>query len=604
MQDEDEEQEQTPISLANEVLARIDKHCSEIHKVLSSCRNPSRRTRGILWPKSIHDDNPYSNILAFSKTSGVDNLERIRELRIAVFGLGGVGSVCAENLARCGAQKLLLFDYGFVRPCDLTGMLYTPRDIGWRKVEACKNRIQQINPDVVVETFKFDFSDPERQQKLKSILKLSSGKQPSQPSSKPPKHRYTRRLSLLEQIAMIDMPHSVDIVLSCSNSASTRLALNEICLEVNLTLVDIYSSPDASDIVIRTIVPGRTACLCCNGDAEREAKEEAAILESLPPPDPRLLADATKMTDTEEKKANAVATAFLSAGRGTLGCFSTIRESEEESSSQPETAGEKKEEGPKKNSGKVGRKIDDARENGETEKILKENQEREFQGEGLTLNKEVEAVPTTTATVDSSSSSASSSSIQDGDGDLPSTPSPTEDVTTASKANEGVKEGSNDERKSRAKRGAPSTGSGGDEGGGGGSTKAAVATAATSGAVTGKRSRRRRKRKTASEKETTGSSIIQEENEHDDASLIAKRVNPAHLPTMISISAGLVGQCVMKALFIPHAVHAVVRFNGLLGTVEAKESVLPNPACPNISCNLSQKIRANSGGGKGADAIM
>lgn len=39
----------------------------------------------------------------------VDNYERIRELTIAIVGVGGVGSVTAEMLARCGIGKVAVF---------------------------------------------------------------------------------------------------------------------------------------------------------------------------------------------------------------------------------------------------------------------------------------------------------------------------------------------------------------------------------------------------------------------------------------------------------------------------------------------------------------
>jgi ubiquitin-like modifier-activating enzyme 5 len=41
----------------------------------------------------------------------VDNYEHIRDVTILVVGVGGVGSVSAEMLTRCGVGKLILFDY-------------------------------------------------------------------------------------------------------------------------------------------------------------------------------------------------------------------------------------------------------------------------------------------------------------------------------------------------------------------------------------------------------------------------------------------------------------------------------------------------------------
>ncbi len=59
----------------------------------------------------VVDTNPYSRLLALKKMGIVANYETIRDFAVAVVGLGGVGSVAAEMLTRCGIGKLLLFDY-------------------------------------------------------------------------------------------------------------------------------------------------------------------------------------------------------------------------------------------------------------------------------------------------------------------------------------------------------------------------------------------------------------------------------------------------------------------------------------------------------------
>lgn len=47
--------------------------------------------------------------MALKRMGIVDNYERIRELTIAVVGVGGVGSVTAEMLTRCGIGKVIIF---------------------------------------------------------------------------------------------------------------------------------------------------------------------------------------------------------------------------------------------------------------------------------------------------------------------------------------------------------------------------------------------------------------------------------------------------------------------------------------------------------------
>ena len=59
----------------------------------------------------VVDSNPYSRLMALKRMGIVDNYERIRDFSVVIVGVGGVGSVAAEMLTRCGIGKLLLFDY-------------------------------------------------------------------------------------------------------------------------------------------------------------------------------------------------------------------------------------------------------------------------------------------------------------------------------------------------------------------------------------------------------------------------------------------------------------------------------------------------------------
>ena len=59
----------------------------------------------------VVDSNPYSRLMALKRMGIVANYEKIRDCSVAVVGVGGVGSVAAEMLTRCGIGKLILFDY-------------------------------------------------------------------------------------------------------------------------------------------------------------------------------------------------------------------------------------------------------------------------------------------------------------------------------------------------------------------------------------------------------------------------------------------------------------------------------------------------------------
>ena len=61
--------------------------------------------------------------MALKRMNIVSDYERIRDFSILIVGLGGVGSVTAEMLTRCGIGKLLLFDYDTVEIANMNRLL-------------------------------------------------------------------------------------------------------------------------------------------------------------------------------------------------------------------------------------------------------------------------------------------------------------------------------------------------------------------------------------------------------------------------------------------------------------------------------------------------
>ena len=77
-------------------------------------------------------------------------LLRLQKARVAVFGLGGVGSACAEALARGGIGEIDLIDGDTVSVSNLNRQLVaTVSEIGQLKTEAMKRRLADVAPDVI-----------------------------------------------------------------------------------------------------------------------------------------------------------------------------------------------------------------------------------------------------------------------------------------------------------------------------------------------------------------------------------------------------------------------------------------------------------------------
>lgn len=80
---------------------------------------------------------------------GVDALDKLKRARVAVFGIGGVGGACAEALARGGIGALDLIDKDTVSVSNLNRQIFaTAQTVGMPKVEAAKERLLAINPDL------------------------------------------------------------------------------------------------------------------------------------------------------------------------------------------------------------------------------------------------------------------------------------------------------------------------------------------------------------------------------------------------------------------------------------------------------------------------
>lgn len=78
---------------------------------------------------------------------GKESMNAIASKRMILFGLGGVGSWCAEGLIRSGVMHLTLVDPERVAPSNINRQLpATTQTIGQLKVEVMKNRLLEINP--------------------------------------------------------------------------------------------------------------------------------------------------------------------------------------------------------------------------------------------------------------------------------------------------------------------------------------------------------------------------------------------------------------------------------------------------------------------------
>ena len=91
---------------------------------------------------------------------GSDAMERLNSIKVIIFGVGGVGSWCAESLVRSGISHLTVVDSDRVCITNINRQLMaTMKTVGQVKVEALKERLLTINPMAEIDARQQIFSE-------------------------------------------------------------------------------------------------------------------------------------------------------------------------------------------------------------------------------------------------------------------------------------------------------------------------------------------------------------------------------------------------------------------------------------------------------------
>jgi len=176
----------------------------------------------------------------------VEDYERIRQCSVAVIGVGGVGSVVAEMLTRCGVGRLVLYDYDKVELANMNRLFFRPEQQGKDKVVAAMETLRGINPDVDIVPCAYNITLTEHWDD------------------------FTRELTTLglpesnTGAGDADSPRPVDLLLCCVDNFSARLTVNLACLTHKIIWMESGVSENAVSGHIQLLLPGVTACYeCC-----------------------------------------------------------------------------------------------------------------------------------------------------------------------------------------------------------------------------------------------------------------------------------------------------------------------------------------------------
>lgn len=185
-----------------------------------------------------HDELYDRQVRAF----GVEGQRAIEQLDIAIVGLGGTGSVVAQQLAHLGASKFLLIDPDCIEASNLNRLVgATPADVGMKKVAVAARHISAINPRARCTVVAGDVLD-------KDIAERLAG---------------------------------VDFVFACTDSMASRALLNQLAYQYLIPCIDMGVGIGVDHGKVQ-YVTGRTQmlsaglpCLVCTDklDAEQVRRE-------------------------------------------------------------------------------------------------------------------------------------------------------------------------------------------------------------------------------------------------------------------------------------------------------------------------------------------
>ncbi|WP_202709570.1 tRNA threonylcarbamoyladenosine dehydratase [Sporosalibacterium faouarense] len=106
----------------------------------------------------------------FSRTEmliGTEGLNKLKNAKVAVFGIGGVGTFVVEGLVRSGVGSFILVDDDDVCLTNINRQIHaTRKTVGKAKVEVMKERILEINPKVEVTTYQELYNEDSAEQLL------------------------------------------------------------------------------------------------------------------------------------------------------------------------------------------------------------------------------------------------------------------------------------------------------------------------------------------------------------------------------------------------------------------------------------------------------
>ncbi|WP_371805148.1 ThiF family adenylyltransferase [Candidatus Lokiarchaeum ossiferum] len=198
---------------------------------------------------SDEKEDRYTRLKAIRQFGYDISWESLRQKSVTIAGVGGLGIISSEMLARCGIGTIYIFDYDIVEAVNLNRVGFMEADIGVPKVKVVEQRLIEINPDVNIIAVHGD------------IMMWGIDDQFDEAVSKS------------------------DLVLMGLDNYPARSFCNQKCINHKKLLIDAGVSRSALSGNVHPIFPGKSACMMCTarlkGTNEKKERGEACTA-SLP----------------------------------------------------------------------------------------------------------------------------------------------------------------------------------------------------------------------------------------------------------------------------------------------------------------------------------
>jgi len=170
---------------------------------------------------------------------GTEGQEKISKATVAIVGIGALGTVAAELLARAGVGSLILVDRDIIEETNLQRqMLFTEKDVERSKAVVAAEKIREINSacNITVQAI----------------------------------HLSAKNIKCLEQ---------ADLILDCTDNQQTRFLINDYCKKNNKLWI--YAAAIKTEGYVMPIFPNQACLRCFTKEAQLETCATAGVLGTI-----------------------------------------------------------------------------------------------------------------------------------------------------------------------------------------------------------------------------------------------------------------------------------------------------------------------------------